>query len=134
VQGLLNAGTVVGELGDQALLVLLPRGGHTELEVGEHQRVEAVGVELGEAHPVAHAERPVDVAEQPTGTQLAHVVDTHVELEPVVAVVAPEHLGVAARHIVGLQHEHLLAGAPETRRSTQPSGPGTDDDGIPLFD
>lgn len=111
--------------------------GHAEREVGEVQGVEAIAVEGPEVQSVADAERAEDCGEQAARLALADVVHAHVELVPVVTaglilVVAAEHLGVAAGHVVAFEHEHPLARGPEAGRCGQPARPRPDDDRIPV--
>ena len=132
VDGGVDAGALVGELSEEAVPVLVPGCGDTELEVGEPQGVEPVRVQLAEGEAITDPERGEHVVEELTRAQLTDVVDPDVELVPVIAVVPPEDLGVSARHVVSLEHEHLPARCSEACRGGEASGSRTHDHRIPL--
>ncbi len=129
-----DTGLLTGELIDEPLFELVPARRNAEGEIGEVQGVETVGIERAERHPVADAQGAKDRGEQSAGTALAHVVHADVELVPVIAMVAAEHLQVAPGHIVTLEDQHLLARRGQTSSRGETTRPRPDHNRVPLFD
>ncbi len=134
----LEAGSVVGERVHQTTEVRIPAGRDLEAQVGEVQRVEAVGVERAEHHAIADADAREDRREQPARPAVADVVDPDVELvlggrSVLVAVVAAEHLGVAPRQVVRLEHEHPPPRSGQARCGGEAGRTRADHDDVPLL-
>ena len=134
VHAALHAGTLLGEGRGDAVAVLVPVRRHGQLEVGEHQGVEAVGVERPELDAIADAERAEDRREQPAGSAVADVVQSDVELVVLAEMAAAEHLAVAAGQVVALEHQHPTTGSGQARPGGQTAGAGADHHDVPGLD
>jgi len=120
VQVAMEAGLVVGQGGDQPFAVAVPALRHAERESGEHQRVEPVRVHLQELDLPVQADAAEHRGDQAIGPAVADVVHADVELE---LLLAPEYVGVAARHVVLLQDERAQAVGGEVGRGRQAAQP-----------
>ena len=92
------------ERGVQALAIRRPALWHTNLVIGEQQRVEAVRIELVPVHPAFEADAAQDRADL-AGVDAADVVQADVELP---LALATEDLAAAAGDVVLLEHEDTL--------------------------
>lgn len=121
----IDAASLFGELGDQALAVELDAGGDAKLKIGKNEGVKALGIELGEIDLGAKlGEQRRDAS---AGLGLADVVEADVEVIGTLRGLATKLGGAASGDIVGLETGDGQASTREIGPSGQPAEPGTDD-------
>ena len=113
--------------------VAIPTEWNPEREIREVQGGVAIRIERTEHHALGEAQSPENRRDHTVAAALADVMDAYVELVLATLVLAPEHLGVATRHVVRFQNQGAPTGGAEICGRRQPAESRSDYNGVPAL-